>query len=62
MDPYRILGVPRGCTREEAKAAFRVGVQLAHPDHGGEDVNFIKLRTAYRVDLGGAGSASNIAA
>jgi hypothetical protein len=47
MDPYRILGVPRGCTREEVKEAFRVKVQRAHPDRGGEDLSFIQLRAAY---------------
>ena len=51
MDPYRTLGVPRGCTREEVKAAFRARVPLAHPDRGGEDGTFIQLRAAYEQIL-----------
>ena len=47
MDPYRTLGVPRGCSREAVKEAFRAKVPLAHPDRGGEDVTFIELRAAY---------------
>ena len=47
MDPYRTLGVPRGCTREEVKAAFRARVPLAHPDRGGDELTFIDLRRAY---------------
>jgi hypothetical protein len=51
MDPYLALGVTKGCNREEVKEAFRVRVQHAHPDHGGEDVTFIRLRTAYEQIL-----------
>ena len=47
MDPYRTLGVPRNCTREEAKEAFLAMVSSAHPDHGGEDLAFIRLCAAY---------------
>jgi DnaJ domain len=47
MDAYRTLGVPRGCTREAVKAAFRAKVAAAHPDSGGEDLAFIRLRAAY---------------
>jgi hypothetical protein len=47
MDPYRILGVPRGCTCQEVKEAFLVRVQHAHPDRGGDALSFIQLRAAY---------------
>jgi DnaJ domain len=47
MDPYRTLGVTRGCTREDVKEAFRARVASAHPDRGGEEAAFIELRTAY---------------
>jgi hypothetical protein len=47
MDPYRTLGVPRGCTREEVKEAFRARVPSAHPDRGGDHLTFIHLRAAY---------------
>src|SRR5580700_1059041 len=51
MDPYLTLGVPKGCNREEVKEAFRVRVQYAHPDRGGEVESFIRLRTAYEQVL-----------
>ena len=51
MDPYLILGVPRGCTREEVKGAFRSRVHLAHPDRGGDAVAFVQLCNAYRQIL-----------
>jgi DnaJ domain len=47
MDPYRALGVPSNCTREELKEAFRAKVVSAHPDLGGDESRFIELRTAY---------------
>ncbi len=48
MDPYRTLGVGRGCTREEVKAAFRAKVRLAHPDRGGDELEFINFCAAYK--------------
>jgi len=51
MDPYRILGVARGCTREEVKEAFRAKVPSTHPDRGGADLTFIQLRAAYEQIL-----------
>ncbi len=47
MDPYRILGVSRGCTRKELKDAFRARALSAHPDRGGEPAEFIRLHAAY---------------
>ena len=48
MDPYRTLGVARGCTRDEVKAAFRAKVRLAHPDRGGDELAFINFCAAYK--------------
>jgi hypothetical protein len=48
MDPYLTLGVPRGCTRQEAKDAFRAGAWRAHPDRGGDERTFIRLYAAYK--------------
>jgi hypothetical protein len=47
MDPYLALGVRRGCSRAEAKAAFRARAWYAHPDRGGEDADFVRLSAAY---------------
>ena len=51
MDPYQTLGVPRGCTPEAAKDAFRARAWQAHPDRGGEEIAFIQLCTAYKQVL-----------
>jgi hypothetical protein len=51
MDPYQTLGVPRGCTPEAAKDAFRARAWQAHPDRGGEEIAFIRLCTAYKQVL-----------
>lgn len=51
MDPYHILRVERGCTREEVKEAFRAKVWHAHPDRGGEELAFIQLCAAYKLIL-----------
>lgn len=48
MDPYSILGVPRGCTREQVKEAYRSLVHRAHPDRGGDGEAFVRLCAAYR--------------
>ena len=46
MDPYEILGVAKGCTRQEVREAFLVKARSAHPDHGGDDASFARLRGA----------------
>lgn len=51
MDPYLVLRVRRECTRKEVKEVFRAKVQLNHPDHGGDEKQFIRLCTAYRMIL-----------
>jgi curved DNA-binding protein CbpA len=51
MDPYLVLRVRRDCTRTEVKEIFRTKVQLDHPDHGGDERQFIRLCTAYRQIL-----------
>lgn len=51
MDPYLILGVPRGCTREQVKDAYRALVHRAHPDRGGDGEAFVRLCAAYREVL-----------
>ena len=51
LDPYRTLGVARGCSREDVVAAFREKVWLAHPDRGGSEHAFIELCAAYQTIL-----------
>jgi hypothetical protein len=51
MDPYITLGVPRGCSRQEVKDAFRARAWYVHPDRGGENESFIRLCSAYKQIL-----------
>lgn len=52
IDPYRTLGVERGCTHEEVREAFRARVMAVHPDRGGEELRFVQLRAAYEEIVG----------
>ncbi len=45
---YRLLGLERGCTLAEVKAAFRARAKDCHPDaSGGDHQGFLRLRDAY---------------
>ena len=52
-DPYEVLGVSRGATQEELKAAFRRLASQHHPDKNPDDpkaaVRFKELNAAYQV-------------
>ncbi len=49
-DPYRALGVPRGATDAEIKAAHRKLAKRYHPDGtGGDTKRFLSVQEAYRV-------------
>ncbi|MDR2181248.1 MAG: J domain-containing protein [Treponema sp.] len=56
-DPWKVLGIPEGSSREEAKSAFRGLARMFHPDNqtglSAEEAekmsdSFIKVRDAYR--------------
>ncbi len=51
IDPYRALGVARGATEVEIKAAHRKLVKRYHPDAGSqsETEHFLRVQEAYRV-------------
>lgn len=42
-----VLGLRWPCSADEAKAAFRRGALKAHPDRGGSDAAFVRLKAAY---------------
>lgn len=47
MDPYEVLGISRGATKEEIKAAYRKQAHKHHPDKGGDATEFQKINQAY---------------
>ncbi|KAH9386392.1 uncharacterized protein NEMAJ01_1288 [Nematocida major] len=49
--PYRVLGVPRGCTAEELKRAYVRRVRQTHPDITKKDTakQFVEVQSAYYV-------------
>ena len=50
-DPYDILGIARGATFEEVKAAYRRASKSRHPDMGGSHEAMVELNTAYAFIL-----------
>ena len=41
--PLDVLGLRRGCTREDVNTAFKAKSRHLHPDHGGTDEDFRRL-------------------
>jgi hypothetical protein len=50
-DAYEILGIKRGASLQEVKAAYRRACKKAHPDMGGSHEAMIELNTAYAFIL-----------
>lgn len=46
---YEILGVRKAATRAEIRRAFAVEARKHHPDKGGDDERFARVRKAYEV-------------
>jgi len=51
--PHQILGVERDADAEEVREAFRREVQQAHPDHGGSEAEFRRVKNAKEAMLDG---------
>jgi len=47
FDPYGLLGVPRSASAATIKSAYRMQVQTAHPDRGGDAGRFILIVKAF---------------
>ena len=47
LDNYEVLGIKRGASSAEIKAAFRTLVKTHHPDRGGNPLFFRLVRDAY---------------
>ncbi len=49
VDPYAVLGVPRGADEAQIHAAYRDAVRRTHPDAGGSAAAFEAVQNAYEV-------------
>ena len=54
-DAHLTLGVARGASAAEVRAAYRKKALQMHPDRGGDASSFLALHLAYRELLGGRG-------
>lgn len=50
-DPYELLGLARGASFEEVRAAYRRACKKNHPDMGGSHEAMVELNTAYAFIL-----------
>ena len=49
MDLYKELGVSPDCTSEELKHAYRTLAQIHHPDKGGDEETFKRIKMSYEI-------------
>lgn len=49
MNPYEELGVLRNATTEEIKQRYRTLAQFHHPDKGGDEEVFKRIKLAYEI-------------
>jgi hypothetical protein len=47
MNPYKVLGLEKGATQDEIKAAYRKMATKYHPDRGGDAWIFQQIQDAY---------------
>lgn len=46
---YDELGLPKTCTSAEIKHQYRILAQIHHPDKGGDEEKFKKIKLAYEI-------------
>jgi hypothetical protein len=46
-EAFAVLGLPTGASESEVRRAYREKVKEAHPDHGGDEDEFRRVREAY---------------
>lgn len=49
MDLYQELDLPRDCSFDDIKQQYRILAQIYHPDKGGDEEKFKKIKFAYEV-------------
>ena len=59
MNPYQILGLTSSATDEEVKQAYRKLAMKHHPDRGGNESEFKKIKEAYETITSGGNSPSD---
>lgn len=58
LDPYTVLGVPRGASAEAIREAYRQKSKKYHPDAGGDEWAFKIVVRAYEILIGSAGPSA----
>lgn len=53
MDPYQVLQIKRGSSKEEIKKAFFKLAKIHHPDKGGKQEDFVRIKKAYDTLMAG---------
>jgi curved DNA-binding protein CbpA len=48
IDPYKVLKLEKGFTKEELTSAFKKAALLAHPDRGGSEEVFLIVKECFR--------------
>lgn len=48
---WDVLGVSRSATADEITAAYKAKIKLAHPDTGGSNEDFMRIKTAHDAAL-----------
>lgn len=52
-NPYQVLGVANGASKEDCKKAWRSLSRKYHPDNGGDDTLFDEVQKAWQaIDTG----------
>ena len=49
MDFYQILGIDHDATQEDIKEAYKKKAMGCHPDRGGDEESFNRIKDAYAV-------------
>lgn len=47
VSAYEVLGLPAGASEDAVRRAYRERIKEVHPDHGGDEAEFQRVREAY---------------
>jgi curved DNA-binding protein len=57
MNHYQVLGITSSATQDEVKQAYRKLAMKHHPDRGGDEAEFKKIKEAYEAITSGKGNS-----